>query len=238
MRTYLDIGSRRLLKLSAAVLIYSDGAGAFATQHEVKLPPEEGAPYIGEAQPLTTAFLRHLAQGLGSRVAPEILPVSVLARTLEMIAWWSPAQHRTMFFGSHSDAHPTLNGKRFPQPALVFKVDAGRLFVRALAENRRPQAEAKLRTAPYWNTDHRGFVCTGSMRVPEETNAESILAWERAYFQSEFTHAYGATRLTSFPGGFVALWKSLVGSEDDFPVEFLTDARQTLQQFIEESQSS
>jgi len=234
----LDIGSRRLLKLSAAVLIYSDGAGAFATQHEVKLPPEGGAPYLGEAQPLTTAFLRHLARGLGSTLAPEILPANVLARTPEMIAWWSSAQQRTMFFADHSDADRMLNGKRFPQPALVFKVDAGRLSVRALAENRRPQAETRLRTAPYWNTDHRGFVCTGSMRVPEETNAESIVAWERAYFQSEFTHAYGAARLTSFPGGFMALWKSLVGSERDFPVEFLTDARQTLRQFIEESEPS
>ena len=63
---------------------------------------------------------------------------------------------------------------------------------------------------------------------------ESMEVWERCFFQSEFTHAYGAARLTSFPGGFVALWKHLAGSAKAFPANYLADARQTLREFVEE----
>ena len=49
----------------------------------------------------------------------------------------------------------------------------------------------------------------------------------------QFTHANGAVRLTSHPGGFVGLWKSLKGSQLPFPNEYLTDAKETLRQFVE-----
>ena len=49
----------------------------------------------------------------------------------------------------------------------------------------------------------------------------------------EFTHAYGAARLTSFPGGFLPLYRRLAGSRKPFPKEYLTDARETLRQFVE-----
>ena len=60
------------------------------------------------------------------------------------------------------------------------------------------------------------------MRVPESSDIASIPGWEGAYFQSEFTHAAGAVRLTSHPGGFIGLWRSLVGRKG-FPVQYLTD---------------
>jgi hypothetical protein len=56
--------------------------------------------------------------------------------------------------------------------------------------------------------------------------------WERAFFQSEFTHASGATRLTTHPVGFLGLWKSLAGRRKSFPVEYLTSARETLHEFV------
>jgi PRTRC genetic system protein B len=112
---------------------------------------------------------------------------------------------------------------------------AGNLFVRALACDQRPTADTALRTAPYWNTrQDDGFVCPGSMRIPHTTSVESIIQWENSYFESEFTHLYGPARLTSFPGGFAALWANLIDSEARFPVEYLTDANQTLRSFIEQ----
>ena len=54
---------------------------------------------------------------------------------------------------------------------------------------------------------------------------------EDAYFQSEFTHAAGAVRLTSHPGGFIGLWRSLAGRKR-FPVQYLIDAGETLQEFV------
>lgn len=232
MEAQVRIGANRNFVLQRAVLIYGDGSGAFATLHEVR-GEKEGAPYLGPGQSLTTTFLRSLAHGLGVRMAPEILPDNILARTPDLIVWWTRAQHRCMFFGGRSDEAGKLNGHVYPHPPLVFKIWGRDLFVRALAVNARPSAETRLMTAPYWNTDSRACVCQGSMRVPEEVSAQSIAGWEAAFFGSEFTHPSGAVRLTKHPGGFTGLWSSLAGAKDAFPSEFLTDAKQTLREFIE-----
>jgi len=174
-----------------------------------------------------------LAQGLGSRIPLEILPESVLVRTAEVLVWWSLATHRTMFFSQHDQGARKLNGRRFPHPPLVWKVSGRDLWVRALVENKRPTTGTKLMTAPYWNVaGEEGWTCQGSMRSPEDAGIAAIDLWERAFFQSEFTHPNGASRLTSHPGGFLGLWKSLAGRRRPFPVEYLTSARETLQEFI------
>ncbi len=232
MEVRVRIGANRRFILKNAVLVYGDGSGAFATLHDVR-GEKEGAPYLGPGQSLTTAFLRSLAHGLGVRMAPEILPDNILARTPDLIAWWTRGQHRCMFFGGGSEDAAKLNGRMYPHPALVFKIWGRDLNVRALAADARPSAETRLMTAPYWNTDSRASVCQGSMRVPEEVSAQSVTGWESAFFASEFTHPSGAVRLTSHPGGFAGLWSSLADSKGPFPTEFLADAKQTLREFIE-----
>jgi len=52
-------------------------------------------------------------------------------------------------------------------------------------------------------------------------------------FASEFTHPSGAVHLTAYPGGFLGLWSSLAGRDRRFPVKFLADANQTLQEFVQ-----
>jgi PRTRC genetic system protein B len=164
-------------------------------------------------------------------MAAEVLPEHVLARAPEMIAWWSRAQRRLMFFGDGNAETKKLNGKMYPHPALVFMIHGRELFVRAIAENGRPTANTHLKNAPYWNTDEQGRVCLGSMRVPEEVSANSLSGWESAYFASEFNHPSGAVRLTTHPSGFIGLWSSLAGRKR-FPVKFLADAKQTLCDFV------
>jgi PRTRC genetic system protein B len=165
-------------------------------------------------------------------MAAEVLPENVLARTPELIAWWSPAQRRLIFFGGGNAESAKLNGKMFPNPPLVFVIHGRELFVRALVEDRRPKADTRLRNAPYWNTDTNGRVCLGSMRVPAEVSAARIAGWENAYFASEFTHPSGAVRLTTHPGGFRGLWASLA-QRKRFPVRFLVESNQTLRGFLQ-----
>ena len=231
MEAQVRIGANRRFVLKNALLIYGDGSGAFATLHDVRAE-KEGAPFLGPGQSLTTAFLRSLTQGLGVQMAPEILPENILARTPDLITWWTRAQYRCMFFGGGNAEASKLNGHRYPHPALVFKIWGRDLFVRAHAGDTRPLAETRLMTAPYWNVDSRGCVCQGSMRVPEEVSAQTIGGWESAFFNSEFTHPSGAVRLTSHPGGFVGLWSTLANTDGTFPTEFLTDGKQTLREFI------
>ena len=232
MEINVAIGGGQKMTLTGAILVYQGGHEAFAAWHAAKATEEGGAPYLGEAEPLTTEFLRALSEGLGAYVAPEILPASVLVRTSELLVWWTRAQRRVLFFSDQSEAGE-LNAKQYPVPALVFKVSGGNLSIRALAKDARPTAETKLMTAPFWNCGESGDVCLGTMRVPESSSVDAIDGWERGFFQSEFTHAYGAARLTNFPGGFLPLWRSLAGSNQLFPVQYLTDARETLRQFVE-----
>lgn len=231
MNAHVRIGDNRIFSLKHAVLVYHEGNRAFATLHEVKSRPD-GPPYLCAGQSLTTGFLEVLAKGLGASMAPEILPGNVVARTPELIAWWTPAQRRLMFFGGGTPEATELNGKMFPHPALVFMIHGHELFVRALREDRRPKANTPLRNAPYWNTDADGRVCLGSMRVPEEVSGSTIAAWEAAYFASEFTHPSGAVRLTSHAGGFLGLWSALA-KRKHFPLKCLVESKQTLGEFVE-----
>ena len=68
------------------------------------------------------------------------------------------------------------------------------------------------------------------MRVPETSDVASVLHWEDSYFRSEFTHATAGARLTSHPEGFVGLWRGLANRKR-FPIQYLTDAGETLQEF-------
>ena len=89
MQAYVAIGANSEFKLSEAVLVYRGGGdGAFASLHRVK-QADDGIPYLAPGEALTTAFLRTLAQGLGAQVKPEILPENILARTPDLLVWWS-----------------------------------------------------------------------------------------------------------------------------------------------------
>jgi PRTRC genetic system protein B len=225
-------GSNRSYGLAKAILLYSDGQEAFATVHEPKNSPDGGAPYLDAGEPLTIDFLRQLAKGLGQTVAREILPPNVLVRTPDMMVWWIRQQHRMMFFSDSSDGR-TLNGHLFPQPPLVFKVCGSELAVRALPENKRPRSDTALMFAPYWNSDDAGRVCQGSMRTPGKLCLEAMKPWEKAFFESEFTHAAIGARLTTHPEGFLGLWRELADSEAAFPGEFLVRSGDTLGAFVQ-----
>jgi hypothetical protein len=57
--------------------------------------------------------------------------------------------------------------------------------------------------------------------------------WERAFFESEFTHAAIGARLTTHQEGFLGLWRDLTGSTGAFPGEFLVKSGDTLGSFVQ-----
>jgi PRTRC genetic system protein B len=142
-----------------------------------------------------------------------------------------------MFFESATDKEANaLSGGMFPHPALVFVATARQLSVRALPGNERPTSRTPLMSAPYWNTYEDGSVCAGSMRVPTAEVSSSITAaWEQGFFESAFTHPAGAVRLTSYKGGIIPMWTSVLG-RDAFPDQYLVTAHETLLQFIRRCQ--
>jgi PRTRC genetic system protein B len=214
MRFSIDVGMELELKLYQAVLLYRNDQGnrLMATVHGVIQKETAGTPLLGSGQLLSTAALRELTRQLGTSCPAEFLPENVVARISELIAWWTPATVRPMFFRDGSEL-AGISGKFFPHPALLFVVRNGVLFVRALLKNCRPDPDTRLAAAPYWNIDSNGAVCTGTMRAPKSLTVASIPAWQQAFFQSEFTHPGGAGRLTKRKGGTAALWKSLAGKK-------------------------
>jgi PRTRC genetic system protein B len=223
MRFGIDVGGELELKLHQAVLVYRNEQGSrhMATVHSVMQGRSEGAPLLGAGQLLTTAVLRELTWTLRTACQIEVLPEHVVARTAELLAWWTPAATRPMFFRAGSELNE-LSGCRFPHPALLFVVCNGALNVRALRSSQRPGGETTLFAAPYWNVGNDGSVCAGTMRVPKSTNVARIAAWEQAFFQSEFTHPGFAGRLTKRKGGTTALWKSLA-EKQEFPIKTLLE---------------
>jgi PRTRC genetic system protein B len=232
MNAYVDIGGSEVLTLKGALLVYRGKSRGFVTWHEVRRDTS-GAPFLGEAHELTTDFVHHLAQGLGTAIPNEILSENILVRTTETIAWWTPATVRTMFFAAHDPEAHKLNGQRYSQPPLVWKVHGRDLWVRALSEDHRPDAGTQVMIAPYWNVDgETGWTCQGSMRSPDDIGVNTTPLWEQAFYQSEFTHHTGTRRLTSHPHGFLGLWNGLAGGRRTFPVKYLAPAKETLQEFI------
>jgi PRTRC genetic system protein B len=86
--------------------------------------------------------------------------------------------------------------------------------------------------APYWNCYDNGSVCTGTMKIPTAKNAAIVIRqWEDSFFNSAFSHAAGISKHTSYPGGVLALWKSLQGKKR-FPLRYLLPVDESVGQFV------
>jgi PRTRC genetic system protein B len=230
MQVHISIGENHRFELREALLIYGDRQRSFVTRHAV-MHHKEGPPMLEPAQPLTLAFLESLARSLSGYAPAEILPVSVLAKGDRMIAWWTPSCRRQMFYENSEGKAAELNGRMFPQPPLVWRVENGDLRIRAVSENKRPTLKTKLHVAPFWNLSDDGRVCTGTMRHPDSATAASIPDWERGFYESAFTHA-NVGRLTRRPSGFEGLWSELADKCKPFPVRTLIRLPQTLAEFV------
>jgi PRTRC genetic system protein B len=230
MQVQISIGENHRFELREALLVYGDRQRSFVTRHRVVL--QKGAPPTLEpAQPLTLGFLESLVRSLVGGSTAEVLPENVLAKGDRMIAWWTAACRRQMFYGNSEQKAVGLNGRTFPQPPLIWRVDNGDLKIRALTENKRPSAGTPVAVAPFWNLSDDGRVCTGTMRRPDSAAVSSIPNWERGFYESAFTHA-NVGRLTRHEGGFDGLWNGLADKRKPFPLETLIRLPQTLAQFV------
>jgi PRTRC genetic system protein B len=239
LQTHISLSSTVSFELREALLVYrssehrssSTSVSAFVTKHSVRLS-QSGIPSLDAGSPIHRADIFELIQQLRGALPVEFLPANVLVRTQESIVWWTAPAIHSMFYAKEKGIEVAqLSGRRFPQPSLVFRAQAGSLDIRALASNERPGRKTPLYRAPYWNVNDSGEVCLGTTQVPKEVTIDSLARWESAFFESEFTHPNATRKLTEHPGGFVALWKSLIGRRY-FPGEHLANAKENLGDFI------
>jgi PRTRC genetic system protein B len=229
MNVSVSLGTNHDFTLQDALLIYRDHGKVFVTRHEVRKSPSLS---LGPAETLTGEFLKSLMRSFGIKTTLDVLPERIIAHNDETTVWWMPAQRRQMFFNDSEKKMTPISGRVFPHPALLFVAQARALWVRALAEDKRPTANSILSVAPYWNTSENGSVCLGNMQEPDTVGVHAIEQWERGFFESAFSHANGAERLTLHKGGFAALWRDLADSMDEFPVNQLVSTQQTLANYL------
>lgn len=231
------------ITLSQAILVYTDEpkshsasipAALYATVHQIENFGTEAKPnfQIAAGSPITREALLAMFEELAKKhsLNTDIIPEHVLSISADHMVWWMPAGARNVFFNNKELGK---RGAKVPHPALMFAVVKGQWYIFALAKNERPTAETALQFAPYFNVYDSCAICTGSARVPRGISANATGEWEKAFFDSEFTHINGEKKKATHPRGEYAMWKELLdGVYKTFPVEFLAPTKFTLTTFM------
>jgi PRTRC genetic system protein B len=243
MQVNAKFGAERRFQLNEAVLIYSETGSNMlggdrnvvaATIHAI----DEGKVMPG--RPITMEAVEALAHGLGRRLENTILPERMLSITMSRMAWWCPARRGRIWFNpaKHKQAKElkALNGKFVQHPALLFVVEARQMAVFALAQGQsgcqRPTATTRVYRAPYYNLAPEGDMCRGTANLPDTMGPSSMEAFEKAFFDSAFSHSNWGHRLTTHPGGHLGLWQAMVKRKAPFPDRYLVRTKQNVAQVI------
>lgn len=228
------------LALEKAILIYADSRAAIATVHDVRFKGDR--PILLPGMTLTREMLDTLTQKLSGMPETRIvLSDRIVCADSRGMAWWVPARRRPIFFNTSDKAfNKAVNGKEVLHPPLLFLAAPNRLSVFALAENKRPAGDTVLCRAPYFNLYDRGTMCAGNARLPDVVLPSETEIWERAFFETFFTHSnMHGEKLTRHKGGHDGLWRELVKpvrthccGQEVFPREYLLPLDLTLEQAV------
>jgi PRTRC genetic system protein B len=178
-------------ELTAAVLVYTNPTTrhAFASKHEVAR--DGGRPVIRPGTPLGEDDYKTLVGALAPREQPRMhwRDPRLLAQGLGRMLWWTPPQHRALFFRRSPPHQDSFDGRgRCACPGLVFLTHEGSLLVFAVKGRAAPTPASALFQAPFFNVWSQGQVCVGNAVAPQAEQREDLDAWERMFFGSHFTH--------------------------------------------------
>ena len=220
----------RKIAVRQAILLYGENEHSpeFATIHPVDIQAGGQTPVIRAGRPLDKRGLAELATTLftANRTKPGLLPPNVLSVGNDHLVWWSPPATRPIFFrGSGRDTSKQFNiGERNGitfHPGLIFAVKDAKWYVLAVKGAERPTADTLLYVAPYFNVWENAVICAGNVPLPKAAVTEKIAAWEKAFFESNFTHT-NVTRLVQYKGGGHRFWADMLdGKFEAFPEKVL-----------------
>lgn len=243
VRASISTAERPTWSLTRAVLVYesSRGQGAYATLHLVETNGQSHR--LTNGVPATREACADLARALGATSSLSgFVPANLLYLGAKSIVWWRPPGRARVFFDTTKDAAgdqlsdekgAAMIGRRtglVEHPGLVFAVSGGHWYVYALKGAERPGPAAALFRAPYFNVYPDGDICTGNVRLPEALSIGALDRYERAFFDSEFTHpnVHGREKLVHHAGGPYAFWRDLLAGAA-LPEKALVDAKLTLE---------
>ncbi len=220
-------------RLTSALLCYESTGGAVVTKHPVTVT--EQGPEIGAGSLITHEELEAALKTVRrEEVGGAFVSTELLYLSSEKVAWWVKAHHRPLYFKTKDATVTALSGKPVWNPPLVFVARGNHLRVFALAANRRPGPATRLHRTPHWNVGDCGAMCAGSVDLPERATHANTSAFTEAFFRSFFTHANGASALTTHPKGFTGLWQEQVAQQTRFDPKWLVASKLTLRDAVAE----
>jgi PRTRC genetic system protein B len=248
VKTTITTAERPTWQLSRAVLVYlGERGGAYATLHSVETNGRDHR--LASGVPATREACADLARALGATsTLCGFVPPNLLYLGAKSLVWWRPPGRARIFFDTTKDAAgdqaddksgAALIGKRngvVPHPGLVFAVSGGRWYVYAAKGAERPGRSSALLRAPYFNVWASGEICSGNVRLPDTLSTDALERYERAFFDSEFTHpnARGREKLIHYSSGAYGFWRDMLKAyaASDFPVQHLVELKLTLQGLV------
>jgi PRTRC genetic system protein B len=187
------VSDEKSYPLNEAILLYG-GETKIAIIHRVVMA--DGEPSLGEGHPLNLEALGSVVRALtsantGQAQARRVTPSQVLYNDATMLAWWVPVAKRQIWFKSGRRALDNRSGKEVWHPAILFVATPNRLKVYALDgfSEERPTDTTPLYVAPYYNIYQDGAMCQGNTTYPKSLAPDAIAEWEKAFFDTNFTHA-------------------------------------------------
>lgn len=221
-----------------AVLLYGQGSGvshiSYASVHDVS-EDESGTLHIEAGVPASIAGLREMFTGLDpARIQrPTFFDPRIISSGPGWLVWWMrPCKRRVWFDAKGIGA----KSERVPHPGLVFAVGPSGWQVFAVAGRTRPRPGTQLCQAPYFNVWDSGTICVGSAETPKGDDAGNPDKWERAFFESRFSHpnVHAPGRLVKYKGGPTRFWQHmLAGRFEQFPKEVLVPTDLTVARLLQ-----
>ena len=224
------------MALRSAILVYEgSNNSAFVTAHKVH-HGEGGEATILAGRPMTPLALAKLAKRLTKRnERGGFVPPTLIYQDLASIAWWVPPSTRHIWFRcERGELGAVERGEAVPHPGLVFAVGASRSWrVWAVKGAARPTEDTPVFRSPYFNVYSTAEICQGNVDVPSGTTADKIAAWNKAFFESYFTHPNGDGSPVKYRGGPYKFWSDMLdGRHATFPESALVPMERTLAQVL------
>src|SRR5262245_22119634 len=225
--------NQRRMRLRKAILIYGEERqnNAYrdqpvqrcaATVHNVECVGNRPTimPGVGVSIGAVEELVKALASTNQDKAERVIMSPNILSISLTHVLWWKPSHVSQIFFSGHKTLS-RLSGKFVTHPNLLFLATPQDLSVFALAQERRPMLDTPLFQAPYLNVWENGRICRGTGKYPSIFGPGTIDVFERAFFDTNFTHS-NREHLCNHPRGVTEFWRDLVGKrKKKVPVRWL-----------------
>lgn len=221
MRLVNLCSTQRPHRATRMFMLYEAEGSAFATSHPVRF--EAGRWRVGPGRPLSRDAVSEVNRKLaGQSQGRRIPPAHVLYADSSRVLWHRPRRRAPVFFHTgKAEFDGALRNQQALFPALLFLAFPGNLYVWALASDERPEEATRLYQTPCLNIYDSGHLCAGTTKLPLEVTCD-VAPFERAFYETTFTHSNYRDRLTNHPGGHDGLWRDLADPElQVFPVEWL-----------------